>query len=106
MGKGELNDNQEIDLSYLTKKISTWIEFLGYSIYKFFQFLLKNIILLSVLFILGVAIGYFIDSNRGESYKHEVVVIPNYKSTEYLYSKIENMKLKDRSEERGVGQAS
>lgn len=95
MGKGELNDNQEIDLSYLTKKISTWIEFLGYSIYKFFQFLLKNIILLSVLFILGVAIGYFIDSNRGESYKHEVVVIPNYKSTEYLYSKIENMKLKD-----------
>src|SRR5690606_26954394 len=39
--------------------------------------------------------GYFLDKKYGERYKHEVIVVPNFNSTSYLYGKIENAEFKD-----------
>lgn len=89
------NSTQEIDLSYLSKKTANFFDGLGFSIYQFIKFLLKNIWIILGLLVVGGALGYFLD-NRGEKvYKHEVIVIPNFNSTSYLYNSIENMKFKD-----------
>jgi hypothetical protein len=89
------NSTQEIDLSYLSKKTANLFDNLGYSIYQFIKFLLKNIWIILGLVVVGAAIGYFLDNRSEEVYKHEVIVIPNFNSTSYLYNSIENMKFKD-----------
>ena len=89
----ERNNSQEIDLTYLTKKMALWFDSIGYSIYKFFRFLLKNIIVLLVVIILGVLAGFFLDKNGANTYKHEIIVVPNFNSSTYLYNKVENINL-------------
>ena len=89
------SDSQEIDLSYLTKKSIHFIDRLGYSIYKFFRFLTRNIIIISILIILGAISGYFLDKIMEKTYKQEIIVIPNFGSLNYLYSEIENKKFEE-----------
>ena len=89
------NDSQEIDLTYLSKKTLSFFDTLGYFFYLFFRFLIKNIIVLSVLLIIGAVAGYFLDKRSGETYKHEILVVPNFNSNSYLYNKVQNIDLKD-----------
>lgn len=93
----EQNSSQEIDLSYLTKKMSQFFDSIGFAIYKFFKFILKNIIVVSVVIILGIIAGYFLDQKQKDTYKHEIIVVPNFNSSTYLYNKIENIDLKGSS---------
>lgn len=81
------NQDQEIDLSLLTKKIGSFFESINTSIFKGILFVKKNIVIFGVLFILGAALGYFLDKNTS-TYKSEVIVTPNFGSVDYLYSKI------------------
>lgn len=89
------NDDQEIDLSQISKKISGVLDQLATSIYKGILFLKKNIIPFIILFVVGVGLGMFIDSSS-KSYNHQIIVSPNFGSTDYLYSKIDliNSKIK------------
>ncbi|HUH34623.1 MAG TPA: hypothetical protein VL022_02205 [Moheibacter sp.] len=87
------HDSQEIDLSYLTKKTSLLLNNIGFSIFRFSRFLAKNIIVIAIIVLAGIAIGYFLDLKSENTYKHEVIVVPNFNSTSYLYNTIENIEL-------------
>jgi hypothetical protein len=87
------NQDQEIDLTVLTKKIGSFFESIRTSIFKGILFIKKNIIKLGVLFILGAVLGYFLDKNSN-SYDSEVIVAPNFGTTDYLYSKIDLLQSK------------
>ncbi len=86
-------EDQEIDLSYLSKKVNLLLDSFAYSIYKFIRFLMKNLIVVLVVILAGLAIGYFLDLKTESKYKHEVIVVPNFNSTSYLYNTIENIDL-------------
>ncbi|MGV0922663.1 hypothetical protein [Empedobacter tilapiae] len=85
-------NNQEIDLVYLAKKIKELFNRIGLSIFRFFKFLIDKKYILLILLILGVTIGYIYDKFSKSLYKTEIIVIPNFNSTEYLYSEVENFK--------------
>ncbi len=86
------NNNQEIDLIYLFKKIKAFFKSIGYSIYTFFNFLYaKKIIILSIAF-MSVVIGYGIDRMNSKKLKTELIVTPNFQSIDYLYSEVDNFK--------------
>jgi hypothetical protein len=89
------NEDQEIDLSQISKKIGNIFDQLNTSIYKGILFLKKNIITLIILFAVGVGLGIFLDATS-KSYNHQIIVSPNFGSTDYLYSKIDllNAKIK------------
>lgn len=87
--------SQEIDLSYLSKKTANFFDNIGYSLYRFFKFLIKNIIFLAIVLVVGAVAGFFLDKQRGEIYKQQVIVVPNFNSTSYLYNKIENAEFED-----------
>lgn len=91
----EQNNPQEIDLSFFSKKASGVFESIEYSIYAIFKFLIKNWLLIGGIVLAGAILGYVLDQYSKKSYKHEVVVVPNYGSFTYLYNKIENLDLKD-----------
>jgi uncharacterized protein YneF (UPF0154 family) len=89
-------DNQEIDLSQVSKKIGQFFENISTSIFKGILFLKRNIIVVSILFIVGAALGYYLDKNN-KTYENKIFVQPNFGSVDYLYSKIEliESKIKD-----------
>jgi hypothetical protein len=81
-------EDQEIDLSVISKKISGFFEGISMSIFKGILFVKKNMIIFISLFVFGVVAGYFLDTTTN-TYDHEVIVSPNFGSTDYLYAKID-----------------
>ena len=90
------SQDQEIDLGQLSKKIGDFFQKRIDSIFDFILFIKRNIIIIAVLFILGVVLGYFLDKKTNE-YNHEIVVLPNFGSVDYLYSKVKliNSKIRE-----------
>lgn len=91
-----VSDNREIDLSQISKKIGEGFQNIGAFIFNCIQFFLKNAIVIVLLFIAGIGLGYLIDNGK-KSYEHEIIVMPNFGSTDYLYGKIQliNSKIKE-----------
>ena len=90
------NENQEIDLSMISNKLNQGFErFLNW-IFRCFLFIKRNIIIIVILLILGVVFGIYLDKNE-KTYNNNIVVMPNFGSTDYLYAKINltNSKIKE-----------
>jgi hypothetical protein len=88
--------NQEIDLSQISKKIGGFFESIATRIFKAILFFKRNIIWIGILFISGLVIGFYIDK-VSKSYESQIIVCPNFASTDYLYTKIDliNSKIED-----------
>lgn len=82
------NEDQEIDLSVISQKINNFFQGISTSIFRIIQFFIRNWIIILILFLAGFGLGWFLD-NTQKSYKHEIIVAPNFGSTDYLSSKIE-----------------
>lgn len=82
------NPSEEIDMLDLFRLIKRGFIAIGDVFLRFFNFLLRNIIILVILVVVGVLIGWFLDSKTEKTYKTEVIVATNYDSGEYLYKAI------------------
>lgn len=80
-------DNQEIDLSQISKRIGSFFENIATQVFKAFLFFKRNIIWIGILFVLGAGLGYYFDKNN-KVYNNQIIVCPNFGSTDYLYAKI------------------
>ncbi|WP_396192859.1 hypothetical protein [Flavobacterium sp.] len=91
------SDNQEIDLSEISKKIGGFFEGISTRIFRGILFLKRNILVISILFVIGVGLGFYLDKTS-KSYDHQVIVTPNFGSTDYLYSRVEliNSKIEEK----------
>lgn len=90
----ENSSDQEIDVFSMFNKIGQLIDNIGFSLFKFVRFLLKNIIIIILIVIIGGVAGYFCDKYK-ETYVHEVVLVPNFNSIGYLYSRIDNYNIEN-----------
>ena len=90
------NDNQEIDLSQISKKIGNFFEGISNSIFRGFLFFKRNLLWIGILFFLGVGLGVYLDKTT-KIYDNEIIVAPNFGSTDYLYAKVDliSSKIKD-----------
>lgn len=80
-------DDQEIDLSLISKKVAGFFQNMNASLFSKIQFLFKNMVVLLILLIVGVGLGFFLDKTL-KTYNHQIIVLPNFGSTDYLYSKV------------------
>ncbi|OJX52810.1 MAG: hypothetical protein BGO88_13410 [Flavobacterium sp. 38-13] len=89
-------DNQEIDLTQVSKKLGNVYQNFLFLVFKGLLFLKRNIIILAVLFIVGVGLGFYLDRNT-TVYNHEIIIKPNFGSTDYAYAKVNliNSKIKE-----------
>lgn len=89
-----MNNNaqkDEIDLSEIGQKISNFFDSIGRLLFNVFSFAIKNIIILALLFIIGGALGYYLDK-KNNSYVSEIIVSPNFGSVDDLFTKISLIK--------------
>ena len=94
--KSQNNDNQEVDLSQISKKIGNFFENISTSIFRGFLFFRRNIIWVGILFLIGAGLGYYLDKTT-KIYDNEIIVTPNFGSVDYVYAKVEliNSKIED-----------
>lgn len=81
-------ENQEIDLMLLIKKIKGFFQWVNTLLFKSIRFFVQNAIIILILLIIGFGIGFYLDANK-KVYNHQIIVAPNFKSTDYLYSKMD-----------------
>lgn len=90
------SQEQEIDLSQIGKSISKIFQNLINKCFDVIFFIQKKIIIVGILFVLGVVLGFLFD--KKPHYNHEIIVIPNFGSNDYLYEKVNliSAKLKEK----------
>lgn len=91
------SDDQEIDLTQISKNIKRFFEGINTLIFNCIRFFVKNVIVIIILLVVGVGLGMFLDETR-KTYDHQIIATPNFGSTDYLYSKVNLMqsKIKER----------
>lgn len=87
------SDNQEIDLTQIAQKVNGIYEGFLQKLFRFILFVKKNFILLGILFVVGAGIGFYLDK-KVKSYDHQIIVSPNFGSTDYVYAKIDLLQSK------------
>lgn len=90
------SQDQEIDLGQIGKGIKNFFNGIVNSIFDFIFFVKKKIVIIGGLFVIGVLAAFVLDP---KIYNHEISVIPNFGSNEYLYKKIEQIDTKLREED-------
>lgn len=85
----KIDDSQEVDFSAVSKGIGRMLGRLNSFIYRCIRFAIRNSILLGILIVVGAALGTWLDSEQKGTYNTQIIVAPNFGSTDYLYSKIE-----------------
>lgn len=85
--KSQNNDEQEIDLSEISQKIGGFFDGISTRIFNGILFVKRNAVIIVCLFLLGIGLGFYLDKTS-KSYDNQIIVIPNFGSNDYLYSKI------------------
>ena len=80
--------DQEIDLTQISKRIRSFFEGINTLIFRCIQFFVKNAIIIIILLVVGLGLGLFLDQTQ-KTYDHQIMVTPNFGSADYLYSKID-----------------
>lgn len=83
------NTSEEIDLGYIFRKSNDFLKSVIRALFQILDFFKKYFIIVIVLLIIGYGYGYYKDSNEKITYNNEVIVIPNFESVDYLYTKVE-----------------
>ena len=80
-------ENPEIDLLTVLSRIGDFFEWINTLLFRIIRFFVKNAIVIAVLAVLGFGAGYFLQKANSR-FEQKIIVGPNFKSTDYLYSKI------------------
>lgn len=88
-------DDEELDLSSIGRNISNVIEKINFQIFRLIRFFVRNAIIIGVLFVLGVAAGFYLDRVQ-RTYDHQVIVSPHFGSVDYMYGKVNLLEAKIR----------
>jgi len=83
--------NEEIDLGQVLKGVKSSINRLQGKLFDFLLLIVKYKTILISLLVVGFVIGYILDEQKTQLKRTEVVVIPNFDSSDFLYRNIENV---------------
>lgn len=86
-------------MTQVSKKIGEMVQLFFDKIFDAILFFKRNIIIIVILFILGVGLGFYKDKTT-KVYNHEIIVIPNFNSVDYLYSKVKLIDSKIREQDQ------
>jgi uncharacterized protein YfkK (UPF0435 family) len=86
-------NNPEIDLLTVFSRIGDFFEWINTLLFRIIRFFVKNAIVIAVLVVVGFGLGKYLDSTL-KVYDNRIIVAPNFGSSDYLYSKINQLKAK------------
>ncbi len=91
-------DDEELDLSAIGRNISNVIEKINFQVFRVIRFFVRNALIIGILFVLGVALGIYLDRVQ-RTYDHQVIVSPHFGSVDYMYGKVNLLEAKIREQD-------
>lgn len=85
-------ENQEINLTHVSKKVKGYFSSVNDSIFDGILFIKRNIIAIAIILIAGAGYGFYLDTQKPSETK--IFVSPNFGSTDYLYEEVQNLNSK------------
>jgi len=85
--------NGEIDLGQVSAKVKGYFTRVNDSFFDWIIFVKRNIIVISIIVIIGAALGFYMDSGP-KLYSQKVIVHPNFESVDYLYEAVDEIEVK------------
>jgi len=94
--QNQINNSDEISLSQVADKVKGYFNSANNAFFDLIQFAIRNIIIIITLIVIGAGLGTYLDMGE-KTYTHKIIVMPNFKSVNYLYQEVEriNSKIKD-----------
>jgi len=86
----QTSTSNEVDLRYVGQKVKGYVSRMNDYFFDFILFLKRYIIIIIIIAIAGFAYGFYKDS-LDKAYEQKILVIPNFKSVEYLYQEAEKL---------------
>ncbi len=86
--------DDEVDLGFIFSSVKSVYNSLAKSIIGVFKFYFKHKFYLLGLIIIGALLGFFYENNTDKTYENELLVLPNFSSTNYVYNKVEAINYK------------
>lgn len=83
-------NSDEINLSQIKDKVKGYFGSINNTIFNAIQFIVRNIVIIIILLIAGIGLGTYLDTEH-KTYTHKVIVMPNFKSVNYLYQEVERI---------------
>lgn len=93
------NKQDEMDLGHLFGKIADLFRSFVRLIFLVITFFVKYAFVIIILIVIGVVAGYFMDKNQTEVYNNDLIVIPNFESTQYFYDKVNSLSIKIKNQD-------
>ncbi|MBZ9652267.1 GumC domain-containing protein [Psychroflexus montanilacus] len=93
------SSSDEIDLGVVFEKIKLFFKSILIGIVQVFQFFWKHKFVLLGLLVIGFVLQYYIKSISEPTYTNQFLIQTNYKSTEYLYDKVNSINAKIESKD-------
>lgn len=87
------NPDTEISLSQVADKVKGYFGSLNNTFFNAIQFVVRNVIIIIALIVLGAGLGTYLDKDN-KIYTHKIIVMPNFRSVNYLYQEIERIDTK------------
>jgi len=88
------SSSDEIDLGVVFEKIKSFFKSILIGIVQIFQFFWNHKFMLLGLLVVGLGIRYYLKSTTDSTYANQFLIRTNYKSTEYVYSKVSSINSK------------
>lgn len=94
MQENQSNQNSdipnEVDVKYMAQRANGFYNNFILSIYRLVRFFVRRWYVFLGLLIVGIALGIYVDSTKSSRLRHELIVVPNFGSIDYVNQKIED----------------
>lgn len=84
------NTENEVDVKYFAERVNGFYDNFILGIYRLFRFFKRRWYVVLALIAIGVLLGFYIDSTKSSRLRHELILVPNFGSIDYLNEKVEN----------------
>lgn len=78
----------EVDVFELFRYIKKGFEKIGNAFLRFFNFLIRNVVIIGILLLVGIVAGYFIDKATPKNLRTQAIISTNFSNAEYLYNSV------------------
>ena len=84
------SEEQEVDVKHLTNRVEGMYDNFIFNLYRLFRFFKRRWYVILLLFGIGIGLGMYLDSTKSSRLRHELLIVPNFGSVDYIYQKIKN----------------
>ncbi len=80
----------EVDVKFMAQRANSFYNNFIFNIYRLLRFIVRRWYVFLGLLIVGIALGMYVDSTKTSRLRHELIVVPNFGSIDYLNQKVKD----------------